>query len=169
MTSVIDWVEDAARENIRFHIESAERIAARANTTLGFLTAGAAGSLAYALGGSPNLVPWAEIAFLLLAIWLFACAAALVQKCLRIGPIETPTNEPKHLMTGNLDLDVIRRLELENLQKRIRLNQERNEKSGNALNKIRFAALLGLAVFIGAVLWFQVASGSLCDLAAAAG
>ena len=143
MNNIIDWVEKAALENIRFHLKNADDIAKEATTTLTIFLAGLAAALAHGVKGlEKEVLTSTTYASLILSVYIAVLAAMLIYKCMRIAPIPAPTNEPKNLYQKNMALDEIKEEELENLQIRINQAVERNDFAGSWLNRMRIAATL---------------------------
>ena len=143
MNDLIDWVEEQALENLRFHIQSAELIAKEANTTLTLLLAGVGGASAYVVKllepGHPVWLLAAAIAF---GITLLCLSGWLIHGCMKIEIIHAPTNEPRNIFQPEFTLISIKKVEFGNLQVRIDQTAARNARVADRLNRIRLCALL---------------------------
>lgn len=151
MMDLIDWVEKAGLENLRFHLQSADNLTKESNTTLTILLTGAGGALAYALksveASSPGATTYAAMA---LSLYLFVLCGLLVLKCIWIGIIPALTNEPDNLFQPSFGLEQLRKVELKNIQVRIKQVIARNNTTADWLNRVRTAAIIGTP-FIGGV------------------
>ena len=151
---LLDWVEQAALENIRAHIKSADDIKRESSIALAVLLAGASGSLAYAAKAlEAPINNHVALAFGVLSVYLFALCAALVIRCLRVGSFPSPTNQPNNLYQKSHQLYRLREVELRNMQKRIEDAAEINEATTKWLNGVRAAAtasplILGVTFFL---------------------
>jgi hypothetical protein len=140
-STLLDWVEKAALENIKAQIQAGDELKKEANVALNVLLAGAAGALAYASHSfetNSALVGWAALG---LSISLFALCAIDLRYCLWISDFPAPTNEPKQLLLKDADFESLRVDELNHMQMRIEEAQARNETRAAWLNVIRGAAL----------------------------
>jgi len=150
MSDLIDWVEGQALENVRFHVQSADIILKEANTTLTLLLAGVGGASAYVVKLLETGRPvWLLVAAIAFGLWLLCLSAWLIRGCLKIEPIDAPTNEPKNLFQPKFSLEAIKEVEFENLQQRIDRIVRRNARVAVRLNRIRLCAVL--TPFIAAV------------------
>jgi len=149
MSGVIDWAEQAALENIRFHLRNADNLAKEAAATLTICLAGIGGAMAHAIKGleSAQLQP-AAMASALLAVYLVVLAMLLIFKCMKIAPIPAPTNEPKNLYQPEYELQALREVELDNLQRRIEAVVERNDATTGWLNRVRVLAAFSPVVWV---------------------
>jgi hypothetical protein len=147
-SKLLDWVEQAALENIRAHVKCADDIKRESNTAMAIIIAGASGALAYAakLIESPTDLPLA-LAAGMLSIYLFSLCAVLVFKCLTVGVFPSPTNEPKHLYQKQFSLETLREVELKNIQKRIEAAVRINDARALWLNRIWAAATASPIIF----------------------
>jgi hypothetical protein len=143
MSDFVDWVEQQALENLRFHIQSAELIAKEANTTLTVLLAGVGGASAYAVklleAGRPL---WLLIAAVVFGVCLLLLSAWLIRGCLKIEAIHAPTNEPRNIFQPSFALTSLKEVEFDNIQQRIDQTARRNERVADRLNRIRLLSLL---------------------------
>lgn len=140
---LLDWVTEQASENLQFHIQCAEHIKKEANTTLTVLLAGVGGASAYTVKlFDAHAAHWLMAAALTLGLSLLLLAAALILRCLKVDNIQAPTNEPKHLYLPEYSLQLLREVELENMQVRITDVRLRNEAVADRLERIRLYALL---------------------------
>ena len=139
---MLEWVEKQALENLRFHIQTAEQLGKDANATLTLLLAGVGGMVAYLV---KLLESKAEV------IWLAAVGsfvmtlsvhtAALIFYCLKTAPISAPTNEPRNIYRPYYSLEVVREVELDNIQLRIDKVAARNIRVATWLDSIRLMAV----------------------------
>jgi hypothetical protein len=153
MNEKLKWIEDEARANAAFHVASADVLAKEANTTLNLMLAGASGSLAYMV----SLVErsgwvWSAAGMGAVSGYLFALAAVLVVKCLRIRKIWPAANEPENLIKSDLDLADLMTDQLASKQRCIIRNRDRNEEVSLWLNRCRVAVTATPLVFILAAL-----------------
>ncbi|MHB0926908.1 MAG: hypothetical protein ACYC1F_10430 [Gallionellaceae bacterium] len=149
MNERLKWMEDEARANAIFHVDSAAVLVKEANTTLNLLLAGAGGALAYMValvqqGG----VRWAAVGMAAVSVYLFALAALLIFKCLRIQPIWPTSNEPQNLNQPEMDFEQLRNADLESKQRCIERNRERNDRVGMWLNRCRAWVTITPVVFV---------------------
>ncbi|MBA1446614.1 MAG: hypothetical protein M3H12_07765 [Chromatiales bacterium] len=158
MTGLIDWVEQAALENIRFHLQVTETLAKEAASTLILLLAGMGGALAYAVKGfeQATLTSLAVGAGMLSA-WLMVVGCLLVIKCLLSTWLYAPTNEPKNLYQKDYSLDEMHEAELRNMQVRIEQVIMRNHRVAAWLDRSRLLALASPVVFVIAAAFSWVA------------
>ncbi|HDR9796675.1 TPA: hypothetical protein QDC59_000207 [Burkholderia cenocepacia] len=140
---MLDWVEKQAAENLQFHIQCAEHIKKEANTTLTVILAGVGGASAYVVKlFDTHAAHWLMAAALTFNVCLLLLAALLILRCLNLDNIQAPANEPKNLYLPNYSLQLVREVELENMQLRIKLAQSRNGEAADRLERIRLYALL---------------------------
>lgn len=138
---VLDFAEREGKENLKFQIECGDDLQKQSNTTLSFLITGGGAALAFSFKefqANPDTNPlfWVLGA---VSCYFFLLACILVRKCLWVGLVMPPTNEPKNLMVEGFGVDQIREAELSNIQHRIEFNANRNESVGNSLNRVRVA------------------------------
>jgi hypothetical protein len=149
MTDLLDWTEKAALENLRFHLQNADNLAKESNTTLTVLLAALGAVLAYTLrvdsAGTVNAI---NIGAGVLTAYLVALSTLLVYKCMRIAPIPAPTNEPRNLYQKNFKVEMLREIELNNMQERINQIVARNDALTTWLNRIRLFAVASPIVFL---------------------
>lgn len=159
---LLDWVENAAIENLRLHHKTADVLAKESATTLTVLLAGLGASMAYSMRildrGTIDIV---GIGVTAIAAYLAMLSLILVCRCMMIAPMPAVHNEPANLLCAvDLQLDDIRRFELENIQQRIQDSIARNERVAAALNRIRIAAVVGpFAILILSAAIFSAAGG----------
>jgi hypothetical protein len=120
MSELIDWAEKAGLENLRFILQNAETLSKEASSTLTALLAGMGGSLAYAVKGfeQTSLSPLA-IGAVALAVWLMIAGCLLVIFCMLTTFLPAPTNEPRNLYQKKFTVEILREIELQNIQERI--------------------------------------------------
>src|SRR5690606_17488154 len=97
--NILDWVENAAVENLRLHHHTADVLAKESATTLTVLLAALGAGIAYSL----KMVEAGRIDFLAIGVgaitaYLAIISLFLVCRCMRIEPIPAVHNEPKNLM-----------------------------------------------------------------------
>ena len=155
MDDKIDYIERAALENIRSHIKNADDIAKEAQSTLVVLMAAAGAAIAYSLSAiDAGMVTAASFSAGVLAIYISILAIVLVIRCMMMGDLQAPTNEPKNLDAPELSLETLRIAELQSIQKRIDLNVERNNRVADQLNRVRGFAAAGPIICVCAFyLW----------------
>ena len=142
MNDVLEWVEKAALENLKFHLQTVEVLSKEANTTLTILIAALSGAFAFALnGGRFTAAAW------ILTVYLVALCMLLVTQCMMIREVPAPTNEPRNLNQEGYTLDALRRVELRNIQGRIDDVAHRNNITAYRLNCVRVGAILAPLVF----------------------
>lgn len=157
---LLNWVEQAALENMRAHIKSGDDIKRESNIALTVIIAGASSALAYAVNviGSPLDIDvlWGVS---VLSGYLFLLCAVLVFKCLRVGAFPAPTNEPTNLYKSDYPLQEIRECELKNMQGRIEDAERINQTTSKWLNRVWAATTLSPVIF--AVTFFLSCRGYL--------
>lgn len=114
MSEMMEWVERAAAANFAACEKTQEIIAREASTTFGWLVAGAAAALSFAV--RPQAPSGPQVILVVLALWLAACAGVLTWRAMMFGAFPSPTNEPRNLYQPNYALLSLREAELENLQ-----------------------------------------------------
>jgi len=149
MNDILTYAENAGMENLRFRLQNAEVLAKDATTTLTVILAGIGGSLAFTVQGLGNkeLTPFVAGAAVL-AVWLMIVGCLLVIKCILTSELQAPTNEPSHLFQPEYEAEVIRKVELRNIQKRIDLTKARNIDVAYWLDRCRLLALSSPLIFI---------------------
>lgn len=152
---LLEWVEKAGQENLRFRLQNSETLAKEAAWTLTVLMAGMAGSLAYAAKGFEQSPPTSlAVGAGVLAMWLMIAGFMLVIFCMLTTSLPAPTNEPKNLYQKDFPLEAIRQVELRNLQERIEQTAARNHRVAAWLDRCRLLALASPLVFaIAAFVW----------------
>ncbi|MCM2290347.1 MAG: hypothetical protein NDI67_15085 [Sulfuritalea sp.] len=153
MKDLLDWVEKAGAENIKFRLQNAETLAKDASTTLTILLAGIGGSLAYAVKGfeNPQIMPL-TFGAAALSVWLTLAAVVLMVQCIVTTALPAPTNEPKNLFQKDYALEKLREVELANLQDRIFQITARNHRVAAWLDRVRLLAIASPLVFAIAAL-----------------
>lgn len=152
MDTLIEWAEKAALENLRFRLQNAETLAREASTTLTILLAGMGAATAYAIKGFEQTLPTSlTIGAAVLACWLMVVGALLIVFCILTTELPAPTNEPKNLFQKEYALDLLREVELRNIQSRIELLVQRNHRVAAWLDRTRILALLSPLIFVIAV------------------
>jgi hypothetical protein len=145
MNDVLEWVEKAALENMRGHAQAAETLSKEATQTLTVLLAMLSGALAYAVKSVSLWMP------VMLVFYLFALCVILVTKCMMIGEFPAITNEPNNLMQDGYELDVLRKVELRNIQQRIDQAGKRNTVTAKWLNRVRVGIICGAVGYVMAI------------------
>lgn len=164
----LDWIENCGLENLRYHIQSTELLTKESNTTLNIFLAGAGAFLAYALKGIESIKPEASAYSAIgVSLYLFVLCGLVVLKCLKVKDIPTPTNEPENLNHPDYSLQEVKKVELRNLQARIKMVTSRNKATSNWLNHLRMAAIVGVPML--GILIFIFAQSCLFDWAQAGG
>jgi len=142
MTTLAEWVEESALENLRFRLQNAETLAKEAATTLTIILAGIAGSLAYgmkifaAVPATPDVVGSVTISMVLMIDGFM-----LVFFCMLTSDLQVPTNEPRNLFQKEFTLEQIREVEINNIQARISDAAARNHRVAAWLDRCRLIAL----------------------------
>jgi hypothetical protein len=139
----LDWVEKAALENLRGHLQSADVLAKEAAATLTILLAGLSGAFTFAVGTQSF-----RVGAIILTVYLFVLCFVLVIRCMMIGRLPAITNEPRNLNQDGYELEALRRTELDNIQGRIDQTARRNAVTARWLNYVRLGAILSPAIFI---------------------
>lgn len=149
MSQLLDWAESAGLENLKFRLQNSETLAKDASTTLTMLIAGIGGTLAYVVKGleAPQITA-ITYGLAALSLWLMIVATLLIVKCILTTSLETPTNEPKNLYQKDYDIELLRVVELDNIQLRIDRTTIRNAKVANWLDNCRIALVLSPVVFV---------------------
>ncbi len=155
MNSLIDWVEHAALENLRFRLQNAETLAKEAASTLTVLIAGIGFSFAYAIKGYGQTDLTAlTIGISALFAWLMLAGCLLIINCMLSASLPTPTNEPKNLYQKDFELDKLREVELSNIQDRISQATNRNHRISAWLDRVRLMVIASpIIFFIAALVW----------------
>lgn len=159
MSELLDWVENAAIENLRLQHHTADVIARESVTTLTLLLAGVGAGVAYAAKSvDRSALDWLSVGAISVTAYLAVLCLILVVRCLRISPLPAIYNEPGNLLQPDIEFEDLRRYELENMQTRINDAVRRNARIAGSLNRVRIAAALSPLVFIiFAACWEQVA------------
>lgn len=155
MSELIEWAEKAGLENLRFRLQNSEILAKEASSTLTILLAGMGGSLAYAAKGfeQASLDPLA-IGAVALAAWLMITGCLLVTFCMLTTSLPVPTNEPRNLYQKEFAIEVVREVELHNIQERITQTIARNHRVAAWLDRTRLLLLGSPVIFaIAALAW----------------
>lgn len=142
MNETLDWIERAALENMRGHLQSADTLAKEATTTLTILLAALSGAFGYALTDSDY-----RVSAVALTGYLFVLCAMLVTRCMKIGEFPATTNEPRNLNQEGFPLDALRKVELRNIQDRIDQAARRNAITAQWLNRVRIGAICSPIIF----------------------
>lgn len=157
MKETTDWIERQAMENLRFRLSNAETLAKDAGALLTILLAGLAGGMAYLIKGiEAGPVSAAICGAAVFTVWLMGCAVVLLLRCIMTAELQVPANEPANLSVAyEMDLEKIRRFELENVQLRIDATRNRNARTANWLDRVRLmTALSPLGFALGVGLYF---------------
>jgi hypothetical protein len=161
----LDYVEQQANANMQFHLDNLTSLKKEADGTLKILFLILSGTTGYTIklleGGR---IDWAFVVGSVTAYLIFV-AIYLTVKCLKTGDVQAPTNEPKNLLlktTNNEKSEELRKLELENLQDRIKLNRERNVCLGKHLNAARLMVCYSPLAFVASWIIFYVAARFSC-------
>ena len=162
MNDVLEWIEKAALENLRGHLQIADVLAKEAATTLTILLAALSGAFGYALTVSEY-----RIGSVVLTAYLFVLCVVLVTRCMMIKEFPATTNEPRNLNQQGFALDALRSTELKNFQLRIDQAAQRNAITAQWLNRVRLGAIGSPLIFTISI--SAAALVHLCGKAAAAG
>ncbi len=150
MTTLIDWVESQAQENLKFRISCLDTILKDCNTTLTILLAGVGVTAAYAfkLLDSKSSETWLLFGVLGVCLYFLVLSGVLLYNCLSIEEIQVPTNEPKNLYQIQFTVLEMREGELKNIQSRIDKAATRNSKVADWLNIVRLLIILSPFIFV---------------------
>lgn len=148
MSEMIEWVERAALENLRFRLQNAETLAKDASSLLMLLLGGMGAALAYSVRAlESGAADPAHIGVFAVMGWLLLSCLVLVWQCILTMPLQAPTNEPDNLMQPGYEFEVIRRAELNNIQARINEAVQRNHHVAAWLDRVRIAVTISPMVF----------------------
>lgn len=175
MDSLLLWAENAGIENLKQQKAASDLLRKEGTTTLTVLLAGATGVLAYAVKGIETQVGWLMAGALAMSLFLYLLSAYLVQCVLRFQGFPAIYNEPLNLYQKDFPLEVMREVELQNIQERIKQGSARNKIIFRRLNVVRTCAacspltfvLVGGAVYLlggGGDLWSLFGIGSGCGI-----
>lgn len=158
MSELLDWVERAAEANFAACEKTQEILAREATATFGWLVAGAAAALSFAV--RPEALGGPQLVLVVLAVWLAGCASVLVWRAMMFGDFPAPANEPRNLYQPDYDLAALREVELENLQARIDDANGINMRRSLWVNRVRAAAAVGVLLAGCAVVWWWASSAA---------
>lgn len=155
----LEYMQSEASRNMSFHMDNMDNLQKESNNTLTFLyvviSASFSGALKLFLDGKLTIL---AVSLSILCCYLALLAVCLVFSCMWAKDAEAPANEPRNLKIKEPYTSVeIQQFELENLQKRIEFNRNRNAKTGQRLNLIRVFICLSPVVFI--VAWAILSLG----------
>ncbi|MEI5998248.1 hypothetical protein H3V53_13850 [Paraburkholderia bengalensis] len=151
--SRLDWIEQAAVENMKAQHVSADNLAKDSATTLTVFLAAMAGSMTYAATAmQQHQWTWFSIAAGAFCAWFFVLSSLLVCKCLMIRAIPPVYNEPKNLSQPGFDLLILKEEELLGFQRRIDASVKRNGSVAGWLNRLRLGAVASPLIFVVAAL-----------------
>jgi len=142
MNETLEWIEKAATENLKGHSQTVDTLAKEALTTLTILLAALSGAFGYALTASDY-----RIGAVVLTIYIFVICVTLVTRCMMIEEFPAITNEPRNLKQDGFPLDILRSVELQNMQCRIDMAAQRNAITAQWLNRLRIAAICSPLIF----------------------
>ncbi|WP_430227259.1 hypothetical protein [Paraburkholderia tropica] len=149
MSERLDWIEEAAIENMKAHHACADVIAKDAATTLTVFLAAMAGGMTYAAKAiEQKSWTWFSIGATAFTVWFFVLSALLVWKCLMMRPIPPVYNEPRNLNQSGFELEALKEAELEGFQRRIDEAASRNARVAKWLNGLRLSAVGSPIIFI---------------------
>jgi len=153
MTEFIDWVETQAQENIKFRLSCFDALIKECNITLTILLAGVGATATYVfkLLSSTSFEKWLVFGIAALCLYFLLLCGIVLFKCLSIGEVQVPTNEPDNLYQPKFTLLQIRELELKNTQTRINKAVSRNSMIADWLNIVRTMILASPLIFISAM------------------
>ena len=154
MSDLLAWAEQAGIENLKQQKSAADLLRKEGTTTLTVLLAGATGMLAYGVKGLESGLDWLSVGSLSMSGLLYFLAVMTVQKVLRFQGFPAIYNEPLNLYQKGFALDVMREVELENLQERINQGSARNEAIFKMLNRIRTCAACSPILFVATSLGY---------------
>ena len=154
---LLEFCFDQGEKNFNFDFDCANTLERNSNTTLSFIISFGGASLFglvnYLAQDRYDIVTGLAV----LILYFLGIAFLLVQKCLLARPISPPGNNPINLYQPDFNLTQIMDVEINQLEKRMQRNIERNKEAGKWLNRVRYMIFLSPFIFWGAYL----SSGSL--------
>lgn len=148
MDSLLSWAENAGIENLKQQKAASDLLRKEGTTTLTVLLAGATGVLAYAVKGIESQIGWLMLGALVMSLFLYILSAYLVQYVLRFQGFPAIYNEPEHLYQKEFPLELMREVELKNIQQRIKQGSARNKIIFRRLNIVRTCATCSPLIFL---------------------
>ncbi|MDP1586609.1 MAG: hypothetical protein Q8M07_02600 [Prosthecobacter sp.] len=149
MSELIDWAERAGLENLKFRLQNSEALAKEASSTLTVLLAGVGGSLAYAVKGfERDVVSPLVVGAAAMSGWLMLAGCLLIVFCMLTTSLPAPTNEPKNLYQKTFAIELLREVELENIQERIEQTAARNHRVAAWLDRCRLLVITSPLIFV---------------------
>jgi hypothetical protein len=148
MSDLLDWAETAGIENLKGRRENAGHLLKEGVATFTILIAAATGGLAYVVKGLESEKWWLASGAGLFSAYMYVLGALLVIRVLRSGYLPALYNEPMNLYQKQYELNVLREVELKNIQARISETAERNDATAESLNRIRLWAVASPLAFV---------------------
>lgn len=149
---LIDYAEQQGRANFDWQCRVSEIARQEANITLGFLVTGGGAAVAWVItqlaGPSPD--PVLIFAVFVMALWLFALAAAIQFKCLKFRLAMPPANHPLHVYKPQYNCLSLREMQLEHLEQAILHCIANGQEKAKALGRLRLATCFTPLVFLAA-------------------
>ena len=147
---LIDFAEQQGKTNFEWQTKVNETIRQETNITLGFLMTGGGAALAWAVQHAaihePNVPLIAAV--LVLGIWLFGLAMALVFRCLNFVESMPPANQPSNIYQPKFDTLGMREIQLQYLEEAILYAIEKGQPRAKSLRRVRLFICLSPAVFL---------------------
>lgn len=149
----LDWIENAAIENLKSRQANIDQITSESHTTLtiAFSAIGVVFAFAVQNVHKDNDFFYAASAT---AIYLILTVLYLVSRCLIQEDFPNVYNEPKNLDQPGYTLLKLRGFELENIQGRIEIACAIIERRSNALNNVRKA--IALFPILSFIVWYLI-------------
>lgn len=154
----LEYIEQSARETVRFHLDCMDHLNRESHVTLTFALGGMGASFAAGLklleGGPATGL---AVSLLIIALYFALIGVVITRSCLKVRDAMPPGNEPDNLLPAieGHTLDEIRQAELNNLQLGLDTNRKRNDRLAESLNFSRLALCASPAIFL--VVWAAAA------------
>ena len=152
---LLDFCFKQGEKNFNFDLDCANTLEKNSNTTLSFIISFGGASLF----GLVNYLAQDRYDIVTglagLILYFLGIAFLLVQKCLFARPISPPGNDPINLYQPDFSLTQIMDAEINQLEKRIQTNIERNKETGRWLNRVRYMIFLSPFIFLWALQFYQ--------------
>lgn len=156
MSDLLSWAEHAGIENLKQQKSASDLLRKEGTTTLTVLLAGATGMLAYSIKGFEQNIGWLIAGSVAMSAFLYFLSMILVLRVLKFEGFPALYNEPVHLYQKEYSLELLREVELKNIQERISQGSVRNNTIFNRLNRIRTYAACSPITFLLAVGFFYL-------------
>jgi hypothetical protein len=159
----VAYVEEQVQKNLDFHMESKKLLSDEGKLTLNWLFALTITPAGYVLSKAEDVPWWIAVPALLCSIASGMSAVYLFRNALIPQNVFPAGNEPKNLINDNAfegDLMWLRLAEICNLQERIDVLIEQNERAANANVTARWAiVLITIASFYLLILLYLINVG----------